>query len=176
MNSLCSLAVWGARFWLLLAIVMCFSGCGPERLCTRGVYKQFVPSWHMGSGYEPLPKDCLTIWMTTEEREGGADYLCLPRDLSIRNLSVPVGCPVSIFPPSWVKGRPLMAVYINHVSRVEPTEAVTFDIYQREVKKQTVRITFTTPPQVYVTINGDHIKARVPDEWKDASDSRTKGS
>ena len=136
-------------FFLLLPAVMC--GCDNPRLCPEGLYRNFEPDWVQG--YKITP-DEVTIWLVAKPLDG---TLCLPRDLTVRNLVTPEGFRVSIQPSGWIKGRPLMAVYIRGVA--DANQTISFDVYQGEAKKQTVRISITKAPYLIVSINGKQLKS-----------------
>ena len=64
-------------------------------------------------------------------------------------------------PPAYVKGRPLMALYVKSVSQIKPNEFIEFDLLQKNTKKQTVRISVDLEDvsNVAVIINGERIIA-----------------
>ena len=137
-------------FSLLVPAVIC--GCGNNpRLCPEGSYRNFEPDWVQG--YKITP-DEVNIWLVAKPLDGTS---CLPRDLTVRNLVTPEGFRVSIQPPGWIKGRPLMAVYIYGVA--ETNQTISFDVYQGEAKKQTVRISITKAPDRIVKVNGKKLES-----------------
>ena len=54
-----------------------------------------------------------------------------------------------------------MALYVYNVSQIKKNEFIEFDLYQKNVKKQTVRISvdFVDTSKVIVTVNGNRIVA-----------------
>jgi len=141
-------------FFLLLSAVMC--GCDNPRLCPEGVYRNFELDWIQG--YKITP-DKVNIWLVAKPLDG---TLRLPRDLTVRNLVTPEGFRVSIQPPGWIKGRPLMAVYISGAASLHTNQAVSFDIYQGEAKKQTVTISIANTPDMSVMLNGKRLESAHP--------------
>ena len=55
-----------------------------------------------------------------------------------------------------------MAVYVDGVSEMNARKIVTLDIYQDDTRRQTVRIQFTGPPHVHVTVDGVGERAMPP--------------
>ena len=139
-------------FFLLLPVVMC--SCGNPRLCPEGIYRNFQPD--AVQGYT-VTDDDVTIWFAAEPLDGTS---CLLRDLTIRNLVTPEGCRTIMQPPGWIKGRPLMAVYI--LGATKPNQTITFDIYQGEARRQTVSITITKVPNLVVSVNGKQLGSDPP--------------
>lgn len=139
-------------FFLLLPAVMC--GCDSPRLCPEGSYRDFEPD--AVQGHEIAP-DKVTIWLVAKPVDGISS---LPRDLTVRNLVTPEGCQATIQPPGWIKGRPLMAVYVS--GAIEANQTISFDVYQGEAKKQTVRISITKAPDLIVSVNGKQLVSDRP--------------
>jgi len=134
--------------WIyLVAVVLTTAmyGCDHPAMCPEGTYRSFVPD--PVQGYE-VTSDEATIWMVAESLDGNP---CLPRDVAIRNVVAPEACKVTFQPPGWVKGRPLMAVYLKGVTG--PNEPISFDLYQGTEKKQTVKISITIALRV-VNVEG----------------------
>jgi len=72
----------------------------------------------------------------------------------VRNIRAPDGVSVTTLPPAWIKGQPLMAIYVYGVSRINAGEPVTLDVYQDHIPRQTVQIQFTRAPDLHVTVDG----------------------
>jgi len=124
-------------------------GCDNARLCHDGTYRTFIPD--TVQGYHADPND-VTIWMVAEPFDG---ISCLPRDLAIRNLVAPDQCQVTIQPPGWIKGRPLMAVYTKGTTSTPQT--ISFDVYQGQAKRQTVTISIARTPSLNIIIDGKRL-------------------
>ena len=142
-------------FSVLLLTVMC--GCDNPRLCPKGVYRDFKPDAIQGYSVKPRMAG---IWLVAKPFDGTP---CLPRDLTVRNLVASEGCRASVLPPGWVKGRPLMAVYADYGRHAtKATQTISFDIYQGEAKKQTVRVSITKAPDMIVSVDGKQLKQLEP--------------
>ena len=126
-------------------------GCGRPTICPDGAYRTFVPD--PVQGYE-IGSDEATIWMVAESLDGSP---CLPQDVTVRNVVAPETVEVTFQPPGWIKGRPLMAVYLKGITG--PDESVSFDLYQGLKKRQTVKISVTTTPEASVTVDGKRLPA-----------------
>jgi|GEM_PF-2128649 len=136
-----------------------FGGCAPTVHCPRGEYIEFGIDFIQGINYS-ASLDHLDIWLTTK-RTDKKSRECLPEDISVQNMSAPEVCDLSFFRPAYIKGRPLMALYVYNVSQIKKNEFIEFDLYQKNVKKQTVRISvdFVDTSKVIVTVNGNRIVA-----------------
>ena len=151
------------RFSISASIVLLsgvFSGCDPTVHCPSGAYTSFGIDRMNGIRYS-VSRNELSIWLSTTQRDKKG-YRCLPEDLSVQNLSAPEVCNVGVFPPSYVHGRPLMALYVKNVSQIKRNESIEFDLFQKDVKKQSVHISvdFENAPKVVVSIDGHRQVAR----------------
>lgn len=53
-----------------------------------------------------------------------------------------------------------MAVYVS--GAIEANQTISFDVYQGEAKKQTVRISITKAPDLIVSVNGKQLVSDRP--------------
>jgi hypothetical protein len=151
------------KFFLISIFVILFVvfwGCDPTVQCPPDVHIDFSSvDFMQGINYN-VSHDELDIWLTTKQlNQKGRE--CLPGNLSVQNLSSPEVCDISVFPPTYVKGRPLMALYVKNVSQIKENEFIEFDLFQKNIKKQTIRISvdFENTSNVAVIINGKRIVA-----------------
>lgn len=145
---------------IFVIVLSIFGGCDPTVHCPRGVYIDFSDIDLMQGINYSVSRDELAIWLTTKQlnKEGRE---CLPKDISVQNLSAPKECNITVLPPTYVKGRPLMALYVKNVSQIRRNELIEFDLFQKNIKKQKVCISvdFENASYVAVIINGKRIAA-----------------
>lgn len=124
-------------------------GCDHPVMCSASACWRVVPD--PIQGYK-VDADLAMIWLVVNTQDGRS---CLPCDVTIRNIVAPETCKVTVHPLGWIKGRPLMWVYL--MGATEPHESISFDIYQGIEKKQTVTISVTRVPEVIVIVDGKHL-------------------
>lgn len=149
------------HFVVLGLVGMVFLGCDCSiRQCRKGVYIEFGvdPVWQDITYSKSC--DALDVWLTPKQSDPKG-FQCLPRDLSVRNLSAPESCEISLHQPNFIKGRPLIVLYIRKARQMPKGELIQYDIYQKDVKKQTVQIAvdFRDETTVLVTVNGEQVAA-----------------
>lgn len=133
----------------ILLLAMILGGCGDNpRLCPEGIYGEFRPDPIQGFDIESSK---VNIWMVHCLDES---CCCLPQNLSVHNLTAPANWRVSIMPPGWIKGRPLMSVHIDWGTYQPTEEVVSFDIYQGLIKKQTIVISIAKKPEISIMVGG----------------------
>lgn len=154
---------WVARYLsviIYLALLGIICSCNPTVHFPPDVHIDFSSvDFMQGINYN-VSHDELDIWLTTKQlNQKGRE--CLPGNLSVQNLYSPEVCDISVFPPTYVKGRPLMALYVKNVSQIKENEFIEFDLFQKNIKKQTIRISvdFDNTSNVAVIINGKRIVA-----------------
>lgn len=136
---------------LFMAMSAC--ACANPQFCPPEEYCDFEPD--PVQGCQLVPGD-MTVWLVAGSLDGVS---CLPRDLTIRNVAAPQGCDVTVLPPGWIKGRPLMAIYIRGDTSLLTGQAVSLDIYQGALKRQTVTISIASTPDASVIVNGERLNS-----------------
>jgi hypothetical protein len=139
-----------------LALLGIMWSCDPTVHCPSGVFIEFNGIDFMQGIRYSVSRDDLSIWLTTTQVDKKGRK-CIPRNLSVKNMSAPEVCNIGYIGPAHIKGRPLMALYVYNVSQMRKNDFIEFDLYQKEVKKQTVRISvdLQDASKVVVTIDGD---------------------
>lgn len=158
------------RTWITryLTIITCLAllgimwSCDPTIHCPKGVFIEFNDVDFMQGIKYSVSRDDLSIWLTTTQVDKKGRK-CIPRNLSVQNMSAPEICNIGLLQPAHIKGRPLMALYVKNASQIKENEFIEFDLFQKDTKKQTVRILvdFQDASRVVVTIDGDSYVADI---------------
>ena len=142
----------------IIALATVLVGCDPTVRCPAGVYMGFGVDRMHGIRYVPS-RDELFVRLTTQVPYKGVE--CLPQDLSVQNLSACQAHDISFVPPEYVKGRPVMTVWVRNASQVDEDDTIKFDLFQKNKKKQMVRISvaFESASKAVVTVDGERYVA-----------------
>ncbi len=134
------------------ALVSTLVGCGRPKYMSAGLYDLYGA---IDSPIYERSTDSVTIRMSPQG-------MSQPRDIDIRNVQAPENARVSTEGPKWFHNRSQLQVIVQGVSVMNHTQPVTFDIFQNGVKRQTVTITISAPPEVNVKVDGQPVNVHEP--------------
>lgn len=80
--------------------------------------------------------------------------------LSIKNVQVPEGSIVDVSRPSTAKGEQSMILTVRNVNLAESVWRIAWDVYQGNVRRQTIHVDVTPPPDVKASVDGYEVPTR----------------
>ena len=142
----------------MLGIAMVVGGCWQPPVTE--VYGPFVSGGQLHGvevgSYIPHLDGQIIVDMIPKSYPGHAR-----RGLSVRNFIAPEESEAVVFPPDWAKGTFRMVLMVTNMNAAKRDWYFSWDVYQGEERKQTVQVSVTPPPDVYITVDGVRTKAHV---------------